>query len=292
MTRPTRAAGPTLIAAALALSSAAVAAAPPGQLFYERTLVGQAGTRCGLLSPAVASALAASAQQARGAALRGGAAPGSLVQVESRARDRAAATDCASKDLALGIERVKQGFAGYARLTTMSFPGDLSSWKADRSSPAKAPSAWRLSQSARTPSGPMTFGLTNGDVLTAVAAWPGALTASGARIVLRDQTKATDAYIDPRRNDLSGRTAPRSVSVAFLASGRAPAGADLLPPGAATGMAFRFPATAVRAMERLDPREAVVLELVYPTREGERVERVAMEVGDFAAGRAFLLARN
>ena len=292
MTRAATAAVLALTAALSAGAPASLAAAPPGQLFYERTLVAMAGVRCGLLSPAVASALAASAQQARGAALRGGAAPAALAQVEARARDRAAATACNSNDLAVGIERVKAGFAGYARLSTMTFPGDLASWKAERASPAKAPSAWRLSQVARTPSGPMTFGLTDGDVLTAVAAWPAALTASGARVVLRDQTKAPAAYIDPRRRDLAGRTAPRSVSTAFLASGRGPAGADLLPPGAAAGAAFRFPASAVRALERLDPREAVVVELVFPTRAGERVERVAMEVGDFAAGRAFLLARN
>jgi hypothetical protein len=291
MTRAARAVALALTAALL-VPTAGSAAAPPGQLFYERTLVGAAGARCGLLAPPVAAALAASAHQARGAALRGGAQPAALTQVEARARARAAATPCASPDLALGIERVKAGFAGYARLNTMTFPGDLASWKADRTSPARAPSAWRLSQTARGPSGPVIFGLAEGDVLTVAAAWPGALAASGARLVLRDQTRAASAYIDPRRKDLAGRVAPRSVSVAFLASGRGPAGANLLPPGAAAGAAFRFPAAAVRALERLDPREAVMLELVFPTRAGERVERVAMEVGDFAAGRAFLMARN
>ena len=39
-----------------------------------------------------------------------------------------------------------------------------------------------------------------------------------------------------------------------------------------------------------DPREAVTLELVFPTRTGERVETTLFEVGDFAAGRAFLAA--
>lgn len=289
---------PRYPAVVLALLAAAVtpmavaAAAPPGQLFYERTLVGAAGARCRLLTPAVSSSLAASAHQARGAALRAGGQPAALQAVEARARERAAATPCTSPDLLLGVERVKSAFAGYTRMDTMEFPGDLASWKAERSSRAKAPSSWRLSQTARSPSGPVTFGLTTGDHLTAVAAWPAALTASGARIVVRDPTRSPNPYIDTRRAGLGGRTAPRSVSTAYLASGRAPAGIDLLPSGTGLGAAFRFPAAAVRALEALDPREALVLELVYPTREGERVKRVALEVGDFAAGRAFLMAQR
>ena len=52
------------------------------------------------------------------------------------------------------------------------------------------------------------------------------------------------------------------------------------------------PEAAARALEGLDPREAVTLELVYPTRDGERVESTLLEVGDFAAARAFLAAQG
>jgi hypothetical protein len=76
----------------------------------------------------------------------------------------------------------------------------------------------------------------------------------------------------------------------FLASARVPAGPALLPVASGAGAVFRFSPAAVAAIESLDPREAVLLELVYPTRDGERVEQVALEVGDFAAGRAFLSA--
>jgi len=276
------------IAVVTALVPFAAEAAAPGQLFYERTLMAEAGERCGLFTPQVAAALAASAQQARGAALRAGADRTALAAVEDRARRRAAAASCGSPDLALGAERVRAAFAGYARMTTMSFPGDSGSWTADRASPA-----WRLSQSATSASGPVVFGMAGqagNEALVAVAAWSGALAASGARVLVRDPAKASSPYLDARLGGLAGRIPPRSVSVAYLASARAPAGADLLPPGSASGAAFRFPPALARALEGLDPREALVLELVYPARNGERVERVALEVGDFAAGRAFLTA--
>jgi hypothetical protein len=298
---PARASKAVRLAVLAALVPAIAAAAPapaglqpgPGQLFYERTLISAAGARCRLFAPEVAAALSASTLQARNAAMRSGADRASLAAVDKRARDKAATTACNSPDLALVGERVKSGFAGYAKLTSMSFPGDLASWKADRGGTSRNPPPWRLSQSARAPQGPVTFGLVSdvsGEALIAVAGWPGALAASGARIVVRDLAKSPMPYIDKRRNDLAGRTAPRSVTTAYLASGRSPAPAALLPAGALSGAAFRFSPAVVRALEGLDPREALVLELVYPTRDGERLEAVALEVGDFAAGRAFLMA--
>jgi hypothetical protein len=45
---------------------------------------------------------------------------------------------------------------------------------------------------------------------------------------------------------------------------------------------------AADAMAALDPREAVVVEFVFTGRNGDVVRRAHVEVGDFAAGRAFL----
>lgn len=280
-----------LIAAALPFN--ALGAVSPGQLYYERTLVGAAGARCKLFTPQVAASLAASTQQARGAALRGGADRVSLAAVEKRALVTAGTLPCNSPDLAVVADRVRQGFAGYAKLTTMTFPGELSSWTAERGTASRVGSAWRLFQAARTPMGEARLGLAQatdgGAALVAVAAWPGALAASGARIVVRDTVKFTAPYVGPGRKDLNARAAPRAASTAILAADRSAAPAALLPQGVAMGAAFRFPARAITAIEALDPREALVLELVYPARDGERVERVPMEVGDFAAGRAFLV---
>lgn len=257
-------------------------------IFYERTLMSVAGERCGLFSPSVGAALASSAKQARGAALRSGADAGDLRAAEERARGKGLIIGCKSSDLTVAAERVRSGFAGYARMYKMSFPGSLTSWQADRTKVATGV-RWRLSQTAGSG---VVFGLaSDAGGLTAVTTAPQAGAASGARLVMRDPRLAPSAYLDPRQKTLAGRIAPRSVTTAFLASARAPAPLGLLPTGAVGGTAIRFPASAAAALDQLDPREAVTLELVYPSRNGDRVESVLFEVGDFAAGRAFLAAQ-
>jgi hypothetical protein len=286
---------PLLIAALACIAPWPAAGATASDLFYERTLMSAAGARCKLFEPSVAAALFASGRQARGAALRAGADPDVLGAAEARAKGRARTVACNSKDLALAAARVRKGFEGYSVIQTMTFAGDNAQWQADRGGQKRFSSDWRLTQRVRTRQGEVLFGLAaapGGEALTAVAAWPGALAASGARLVMRDPTLARRAYLDPRRRDLAGRTPPRSVTRAFLASERAPSRPALLPTGAASGATFRFPPVAAFALEELDPRETVVLELIYPTRDGERVETAAFEVGDFAAGRAFLLAKR
>lgn len=286
-------------AIALALAAAAVpiaASAGPANLFYERTLMSAAGERCGLFTPAVASALLASSRQAKGAALRGGASAASLRSLEDRARTTAMGAACNGPDLATAAGRVRAAFNGYSQINAMDFPGSFGSWRADRRSLAKDGANWRLSQSARTGGGQVVFGMASdgagGPVLTAVAASPSALSAASARLVFRDPAKAPAPYIDTRRSDLGGRTTPRFASQIFMAMAKSGAPVGLTPAGAGAATSFRFPDAAARALEGLDPREAVTLELVFPTRNGERVESTLFEVGDFAAGRAFLAAQR
>jgi hypothetical protein len=274
--------------AALAAASPAFAAGA-GDVLFERTLMSAAGARCRLFAPDVAAALVAGGRQARGAALRAGVDPDVLDGVEARARRRAAATACDAPELIAAARKVEAAFAGYSRMPTIVYPGAFATWRAERRA-----LGWRLSQAARPAPGPAVFGLAEAgprrDVLTFVAGWPGALGASGARLVVRDPAKAPRPYLDPRRKDLAGRSPPRAASRVFLASDRDAAPPELTPAGAASAAAFRFPAAAAEALEALDPREALTIELVYPGRRGERVERITFEVGDFAAGRAFLAA--
>ena len=288
-----------LAATALGLAATAVplvASAGPANVFYERTLMSAAGERCGLFTPAVASALLASSRQARGAALRGGASADSLRSVEERARAMAMSTPCNGPDLATAAGRVRTAFNGYSQINAMDFPGAFGSWRADRRSLAKDGANWRLSQSVRANGGQVVFGMatdgTGAPALTAIAASPNALSAASARLIFRDPSKAAAPYIDTRRADLGGRTTPRFASQIFLAMAKSGAPAGLTPAGAGAATSFRFPDAAARALEGLDPREAVTLELVFPTRDGERVETTLFEVGDFAAGRAFLAAQR
>jgi hypothetical protein len=181
----------------------------------------------------------------------------------------------------------------------MTYPGTLSSWQADRKpwplvrqGKVQPGPRWRLSQTAS--GGAMVFGMTSGAGLVAVTTAPGASAAFSARLILRDPAKAADAVLDPRRNDLQGRAPPRSVTQVFFAQSIGPAPDSLLPPAALAaaqgGAMITFPQEAAKAMAALDPRESATVELVFPTRTGERVQTALIEVGDFAAGRAFLAA--
>lgn len=248
----------------------------------------EAGARCRLFTPPVAAALSAARIQARGAALRGGASEAQVDAAEDGARAKAEAAACNSPDLALAAARVRAGFKGYAQLQRMSFPGTVGAWAADRTPGPR----WRLGEDAP---GGVRFGLIEGaDGREGLAAfWPGttARGASALRLVLRDASRARSPYLDLRRRGLAGRLPPRALTTSLLAGWREAAPESVGVPHTRGGTLFRFPAGAAEALAGLDPREAVALELVFPTSAGERTATTLMEVGDFAAGRAFLAAR-
>lgn len=280
-----------LLGAALAVAPC-VAHAQPLDLFYERTVMTAAGSRCGLFPPDLSRALSAAAAQARGAALRAGSSAEDLARVEAVARQRAAAADCRSQDVAIAANRVRQAFAGFSRVNRLSYPGDVASWQADRYVSASNP--WRLKQDTAFGPDRMSFGLAGREdapVLLAVARFADDATPYGARLVLRDVDRSAGPYLDrPSRGPTVGlplprRMPPRGALTSVMAEARQPAGRDLLPAKAGDGWAFRFPAAAAQALAGLDPREAVAVEFLFP---GDKVRRAYVEVGDFAAGQAFV----
>src|SRR4051812_3016563 len=143
--------------AAVGASSQAHAASAADQL-YERTLMTSADARCRLFKPAVGSALDAARAQARGATLRSGASEIQVQAVEQRARAKAGAAACGSKDLQTAAGRVRQAFDGYSTMLRMNYPGDRAAWQADRSVSATIP-VWRLSQPAGFGGDRLVFGL-------------------------------------------------------------------------------------------------------------------------------------
>ena len=264
------------------------------ELYYERAVMSAAGGRCGLFSPEIAAALAASQIQARNTALRAGSSSGDLDAALGRANARAAAAPCQGQDIKLAADRVRQAFKAYAGLRAMTFPGDQGDWRATRDQ-TEIYNAWRLTQAAHTGADKAMFGLAGRqgrDQVTAVAAFADGATPYAARLVLRDPTRAPTPYIA----DLSGkaplqaRVPPPTATHAILAEARGPGEPALLPPGARTGTVFRFPAGAVAALSALDPREAVRVDFVFAGASGDMVRRSYFEVGDFAAGVAFLRA--
>jgi len=292
MTRTRRSALPAapwigLIGAAL-FGAPHAAQAQPADLFYERTVMSAAGDRCSLFTPEISAALASSAAQARGAALRAGTDPKSLDGLKRTAQMRAEAVACDSPSVTEPAARVRAAFAGYQRISRMNYPGTISLWAADRGIGRTA--RWRLAQSSYFGSNQMIFGIAGregaGSALVAVADFPDNATPYAARLVFRDSARAASPYLSGgARQPLATKLPPRSATRMFMAEARGAAEPELLPKGAADAWAFRFPAVAAQSLSDLDPREAVAVEFLF---SGDRVRTAYVEVGDFAAGRAFL----
>ena len=292
------------IAGAAALAAVLCAAAPAlaqsaNQLFYERTVMTAADSRCRLFDRPTASALQAGAAQARGAALRAGVSSKDLAEIQGRATAKAAGAPCTSADLTLAANRVRTGFAGYARLQKMSYPGDTAGWSADRATSSRL-STWGLVQNTVFGFDALSFGITLGPAqapsLTALASFADGAAPYAARIVARDPGRTAEAYLDHRaagpggRLPLAARLPPPSATETFNAQTRSPAPAELLAANQKSGWMFRFSTGAADALAELDPRESVAVDFLFAGRNGDSVRRAYLEVGDFAAGRAFLRA--
>jgi hypothetical protein len=294
--------GPSRSVLALVLGGCALAAPLAGHAaavdaYYERAVMVAADNHCRLFSPELGSALAAAEAQARGAALRSGARDTVLDQVEQRAQAKADAAACSSPDIAMAAGRVRSAFDGYSKLQKMSFPGDTADWQAVRASPRQY-IIWKLSQAARFGGGSAVFGLAGRDgasVVLVVANFPDGARPYTARLVLRDRSLAPEPFLNMmgdggvvRVLPLSARMPPRSATAAILPEARSGADQLLLPAGAQTGVAFWFPRSASASLANLDPREAVAIDFVFAGASGDQVRTAYFEVGDFAAGRAFL----
>jgi hypothetical protein len=285
------------VATALALAAAgqAWAATPAASLFYERAVMTAADGACRLFAPDVGAALAAAKAQARGAALRSGIDATSLAGIEARAGAAVSAAGCQSADIATAASRVRTAFQGYAHLDRMDYPGELNSWTAARP-PIDGLAHWRVFQRDRFGWDEMMFGLVGHGAsrpLMAVASFADDAQPASARLVMRDAAVTGAPYLDPRQADIAGRLPidarlpPRSATRIFTIEAMSPAGHDLKSPNMATGWAFRFPAAATEALAGLDPRESVAVEFVFAGEDGESVRTAYVEVGDFAAARAF-----
>lgn len=262
-----------LVAAGLLLASGAAAASEAAALFRERSVVQAFGRRCGLFGEGVATALGAAAAQARNAALRAGIDRVALDEAARAATQQAARLACASADARLIKARVEHAFDGWLRTPRLVLPGDRSEWHAERSSPR----GWRLAQVSRTGASPVVFGLPGYRTPPAtVVAFAGAPRPYAARLSFRDTAREPRPALDPRA---------RGVRRMVWATGSRPATADQLPAGSRAGEVWTFPAEAMDQLAELDPRERFTVEFLF---RDDSVARAHFEVGDVAAGRAFV----
>lgn len=284
-----------LIGAAFCAAPVVALAGGALDLFYERSVMVAADNRCHLFDSGVGAALDAARVQARGAAMRAGSTDEVLADVANRARAKAGAADCRSADVATAANRVIAAFKGYSRIARLTYPGDTVAWDANRNVSVDGP-IWRLSQPSKFGWDSMVFGLggkTGQGVLLASASFADGASPYAVRLVMRDVSRTSGPYLDRRQAGPNGRIPlagrlPPSATRAFSAEARSTASPRLAPNGAKSAILVRFPSEAVEALARLDTREAVVIEFVFAGRDRDAVRRAYVEVGDFAAGRAFL----
>ena len=268
------------LAAATMLGLPHAARAEAADTYFERAFVVAADARCNLFGPGIDAALDAATAQARGAALRTGAAEADLSAAAARARARAGSVSCADPQLATVRARVDGAFSGWLRTPRMDFPGARRSWIANRVRSTRA--NWRLQQMSVVGASPVAFGYAGkGDTpgLTAVVSFVGRSRPNAARLVLRDPARVSRPWL------AGDGLVPVSARASLWATGVGPADQTLLAAGRRAGEAWRFPASAAAALERLDPRETFAVEFHF--RDGS-VATARFEAGDFAAGRAFL----
>lgn len=277
------------MAAAGVLAAPLTATAGPLDLYVERTAMAAADQRCGFFDSGLRSALEAGRLQTRNAALRSGATADDLSRADAQARASARTVICDSEPVAAAAAHVRNAFAGFAKLRQITYPGETADWRADRTASATV-HRWRLAQQTDFAGGKMVFGLAGRDtrpVLLALVSFEGGQAPYGARLVLRDSSRAAQPYLDLRGDqDLSRRLPPAGALRTYAAEARSKAGLDLRPETMSSGWAFRFPAQAAERLATLHPREAVAVEFLFT--QGAPVRRVYVEVGDFAVGHAFL----
>jgi hypothetical protein len=142
----------------------------------------------------------------------------------------------------------------------------------------------------------MLFGLAGkegANALLAVVQFADTRKPYGARLILRDVALSRGPYLDtlgrpPKQLPLYRRLPPEAAQDVYTAEARSRAGRDLAPKDMKNAWAFRFPAEAAAALAGLDPREAVAVDFLFEGSGRDQVRRAYVEVGDFAAGRAFL----
>ncbi len=284
------------LCAAMALGPLAADAAAI-DTYYEHTLMKAADARCHMFSLDLASAIGVGQALARTAALRAGVDEDQLAAKAARAIARADIEPCDSKDLATVAGRERTAFQSYEHLQSIPYNGDFQNWWAVRQA-SNSGRVWNLSQRATFGRDSLTFGLTSThDVfeLMAVVRFADGATPYAAQLVMRDRLKSTRPFLDQRAADTKGiiplvaRVTPRTSTISYLADAKGEPDRLVRPAGKGSAIAYRFPAAAANAMILLDPREAVQIDFLFPGAGRDQVRTAYIEVGDFAAGKAFLI---
>ncbi|MGD2132998.1 MAG: hypothetical protein PVI23_09405 [Maricaulaceae bacterium] len=294
------------IAISTVLAGHAAAAEP---LSADGALAERAGAlalddRCAVLTPEQRAALRSGIALARNSLLRGGWGELNVANMRFAAEAQAAALPCEAEDAAEIFAGVTSGFEGWSRLPAMVYPGDHRSWSARRPTVDRG---WSLIQDiSRRDDERAWFGLAVGPdgVGRPALALAGDARAGVVRLRMRDFT-LSETMIDPeiRRfaagasdlHPLAAAAAPEVYTRVVWAYQRNQYPRDDWYADGFGGEVevFWFSEDLIGEIARLDPREALRIEVQYGPRSAEPGPvDYFVEIGDFTPAYFFLSAKS
>jgi hypothetical protein len=241
--------------------------------FGERAAMLVLDQRCNLLTSGPRRALGGFTAQARGAALRAGAAPSHLNLIAAQATAAVATKSCTDPAVRAEADRVIAAHKGWRSQMNAEYRGTVRQWRVDRS----GLDSWRAVQET---GGTIRAGFIGNGTTLAFAVETPDMNAASARLFLRDATRLGPPGIVQRL-----AVPLRAGTTIHVAAQRRPANTRVriaTPPRAGTMLVF--PNATTRAVLTADPRDSFEIEIT--SRTGQ-ITRTIVEVGDIVAAFAF-----
>jgi hypothetical protein len=275
---------------AILLAAAAPAAiADPAAVrrtWLERVAISAADQSCNLFSDGERLALLSGRYQAEGELLRSNHTPAEMRRLATEVSTRAKSLGCVHPEVVSVAETVRNGYRAFVKTTYIEYPSAHAIWGASRS----VHDRWAVSQTDKTTSA--VFGLrrqpkTPEDVRVAIAMPAEGLVPSAVQLFVRDPAKMPEPWFGAfSRPGAKLTPPPRAIShiewAGKVASAKDAVGEPI--------WVFTFNPSVITLLEELDPREAVQVELIPPSRARDQaVKRIVFEVGDIRAARAFAM---
>jgi len=273
-----------VLTAAVAPQAAADDTEALRRTWLERVAISAADKICNLFSEGERLALASGIYQAEGELLRAGKKRAELQRLSAQVTEHAQGLGCNHAEVISVAATVRDSYRQFARTSFLEYPAPRSTWSASRSEHDR----WAASQTDKATG--IVFGLRRipgkpDQSRLAIAMPARGVTPASAQLVFRDQEKMSEPWF----GSLSGKSdklapAPRAASrIAWagkVMSGRNEVGDPI--------WIFTFDAGVIDALEQLDPREAIQVNLLpAPRAKDQKMKSIIYEIGDFRAARAF-----
>lgn len=283
---PIRALSLAILMAAAAPAALADPAAAVRRTWLERVAISAADQSCNLFSDGERLALLSGLYQAEGELLRANQSPAEMRRLASDVTAHAKSLGCVHPEVVSAAGTVRNGYRAFAKTTYIEYPAAHAIWGASRS----VHDRWAVSQTDKATS--IVFGLRRApgkpeDVRVAIGMPAEGLVPSAVHLFVRDPAKMPEPWFGAFSRPGDKLTPPPRAISHIEWAGKVASAKD------AVGemiWVFSFNPSVINLLEQLDPREAVQVELIPPSRASSQdVRRIVFEVGDLRAARAFAM---